>query len=469
MAGFDWPQAGGSFNRLRSSILRTLSVLPVLALVAGLVSPASLLAGNVIRGTAKNLSRSQPAEGDDVFLLRLDRAPDARTGPPAVARTKTDAQGGFLLRAPSPATAYLVRVLHQGVAYDERASAGDTVAITVFDARPRVPAITGSIEILRLGTRMEAGQRLLHVSDMFELRNQSDPPVTQAGESTFEVYLPAKARIDSVLAAGPNPEAPRDAVHGEMGPVISAAAVGGEPGHYRVNFPLRPGATRLAFNYDLPYQSRTVFATRRQYAFQEIAVMMPPTMRFSSPSSAFHRLAAGGEQYQVQAAVQVKAGPGPAFEVSGDGPLPPLPAKKGQTPSHSAAPSGSPGLRSTGPLSGDGPQPGRKSEAIPSLWRWVGLAGGLLLACFGILVVWRSRRLRPGQRAGGAREASAAALENLKEELFQLEVDRVQKSISNDEYSSLRLALEETFRRAAVGEGTGGRRAGARFRKTAKN
>jgi len=70
---------------------------------------------------------------------------------------------------------------------------------------------------------------LLHVSDMVEIKNESSPPLTEAGERTFEVYLPANAKIDSVLAAGP----------GEMGVMISAVPVPDEPGHYAVNFPLR--------------------------------------------------------------------------------------------------------------------------------------------------------------------------------------------------------------------------------------
>src|SRR5882762_4902647 len=57
--------------------------------------------------------------------------------------------------------------------------------------------------------------------------------------------------------------------------------------------------------------------------------MIPPTMRFSSRSSAFEILATGDSRYQVQAANQLKEGEGPEFEVFGTGALPPLgdPAK----------------------------------------------------------------------------------------------------------------------------------------------
>ena len=459
---------------LRSSILRALSVLPwALALGTGLSSPPRVLAENAIRGSAENLSLSRPAAGDDAMVFDMDRLPDPGVEPRAVAQTKTDAQGAFLLPVPSPGKVYLVRVVHQGVVYDQRASAGDSLSVAVFDARPRVPAITGSIEILRLGTRVAANQKLLHVTDMLEIRNQSHPPVTQAGAATFEVYLPAKARIDSVLAAssGSRPEAGEDAVHEGAGLKIPAAAVSGEPGHYSVNFPLRPGATRFAFNYDLPYQGRTVFETRHEYAFQQFAVMMPRTMRFSSPSSAFRHLASAQSQFQVQAVIQLKAGPGPEFEVSGDGSVPSLPAKE-QAPPHSPVSSSAASPRSAATLAASVPRSDSKSQETPSLWRWLMLAGSLLLACLLVLLRWRNRWLRagPGMSAGfgNPRKASPPFLDNLKEELFQLEVDRIRKSISSEDYSSARLALEKTFKRTARAPSDGDRMVGARSRKAGK-
>jgi hypothetical protein len=128
------------------------------------------------------------------------------------------------------------------------------------------------------------------------------------------VYLPAAAKIDSVLAAGP----------GKIGVMISAAPAPGEPGHYTVNFPLRPGATKFAFNYDLPYDGHVVVHTKHEYPLQQMAVMVPTAMKFSSRSKEFQVLPAGNDKYQVQAVNQVKAGEGPTFEVSGMGAPPPL-------------------------------------------------------------------------------------------------------------------------------------------------
>ena len=269
---------------------------------------AVTLAASNITGKVHNQSRGQLAAGDDVVLLRLD------AGMQKEARTKTDEQGEFAFTVQHPEKPYLVRVVHQGVSYDQQASAGDTLTIAVFDAARYVPGITGSIEILRAGSN----GKLLHVSDLYEIRNESSPPLTQAGERTFEVYLPADAEIDSVLAASP----------GKIGEIISATPVDGEPGHYAVSFPLQPGATKFAFNYDLPYSGHAAFRTRHAYPFQQFAVMIPPSMKFSSGSSSFEILATGNDRYQVRAANELRAGEGPGFEVSGAGAVPPLGEQK---------------------------------------------------------------------------------------------------------------------------------------------
>lgn len=268
---------------------------------------AAALGANSITGTVHNQSRGQPAAGDEVILVRLD------AGMQEEARSKTDALGAFTLPVRYAEKPYLVRVVHQTVSYDQQASAGDALSIQVFDATRRVRGVTSTIEILRTGTI----GNLLHVSDMYEIKNESSPPLTQVGERTFEAYLPANAKIGSVLAAGP----------GKIGVMISAAPVPGEPGHYAVSFPLRPGATKFAFNYDLPYAGHAAFRTRHAYPLKQLAVMIPSTMQFSSRSTAFEILATGNGRYQVQAANQLQAGEGPGFEVSGTGELPPLGAQ----------------------------------------------------------------------------------------------------------------------------------------------
>ncbi len=335
------------------------------------------LGANTISGSVRNQSRGEPASGDDVILVRLDGGMQEK------ARVKTDAQGVFTFNAQSPDKPYLVRVFHQGVFYDRQVSDAQPLSIEVYDTASEVHGIAGTIEILRTGTN----GKLLHVSDMVEISNSSSPPLTQAGERTLEVYLPATAKIDSVLAAAP----------GNMAVVISAAAVSGEPGRFTVNFPLRPGATKFAFNYDLPYHGRVSFHLKHAYPLQQLAVMTPAAMKFSSRSPAFEILKTGNSRYQVHAASQLKAGEGPEFEVSGTGALPPL---GDQASSHqrflspaSPNPTQSPPARALLPSLASSNSP-LKLQSQPTSQSLIlgGVTSVLLAAC--ALLVWRGRKVR---------------------------------------------------------------------------
>ena len=348
----------------------------ILVLLSAIPFSTAARDANDITGSARNESRGRAAVGDRVILIRLDR------GMQEESQARTGQRGAFRLHVSHAGKAYLVRVVHEGVSYDQRAYAGDDLSIQVFDAAPRVPRVSASIEILRAGTN----GNLLHVSDMYELKNESSPPVTQAGGQTFEVYVPANAKMDSVLAAGP----------AKIGVLIPANPVPGEPGHYTVSFPLRPGETKFAFNYDLPYEGHAVFETRLAYPLEQLAIMIPPSMRFSSRSPAFRLLPTGRSDYQVQTANQLKAGEGPGFEVSGTGALPAL---GDQAKSHA----GTLPLTTSKPPAPDSDRPLRSSfgHVDPQLQQTYAHAqslvlGGLTAVLLGVcaLLVWRARKTR---------------------------------------------------------------------------
>ena len=186
---------------------------------------------------------------------------------------------------------------------------------------------------------------MVHVSDMIEVRNDSRPPRTKSGARAVEVYLPAHAKLESVLAAhsaaaprtgssdasssggaGGGVEAGSNGSTGraaeQTATLISAAPIPDAPGHYAVSFPLRPGATKFAFNYDLPYDGHASFRPKNIYPLptaggddsseHEVYVSRLP---------AFIVLPTGNDRYQVEAASMVKAGAAPQFEISGLGSL----------------------------------------------------------------------------------------------------------------------------------------------------
>lgn len=226
-----------------------------------------------------------------------------------------------------------------------------------------------------------------------------------------------------------------------------------------MNIPLRPGSTKFAFNYDLPYSGRAYFHTRLAYPVEQLAVMIPPTMKFRSRSGAFQLLDTGSNDYQVQAANRLKAGDGPPFEVSGAGALPPLLARaQPAVESQPAAPNRSARTQDT-----PRPQPPPPDKAPPppvNEW-WILGAAAIVVLGVSALSIGRTRRNRsllktetkrhptasPGETSS-AGKPSARLLDALKEHLLELETSRLDGSISREEYRAAKRALEGTFKRA---------------------
>jgi hypothetical protein len=174
-----------------------------------------------------------------------------------------------------------------------------------------------------------------------------------------------------------------------VGLLISATPVSGEPGHYAVDFPLRPGATKFAFNYDLPYDGHATFQTRHAYPFEQLAIMIPPTMKFSSRLAAFEILPVDSSRYQVLAANHLKAGQGPEFEVFGAGGLPPLGNQaQSEAWAHPSVPSNFTPLAEPSLAQIDSQS---KPIQPPSQSR---VFGGVILVLLGLcaVLIWRARK-----------------------------------------------------------------------------
>jgi hypothetical protein len=253
-----------------------------------------------VSGKVRNITTSQAAVGDDVILLRLGNGVEEE------ARAKTDAQGAFILNSSSPKAQYVVRVVHQGVNYDQTVIGAAPLAIQVFDAVHQIRGLGGTIGI----AQVESEGKTLKITEMYAIRNDSSPPVTQAGPHNYDIVLPEKAVLDSV-----------EARRGE-GVWTKAAlqADPGKPGHYSINFPFRPGDTLIKFTYHLPYPGVSTLHLKLPYPIERFAVMHPPSIRFKASRPDAFTNPGQGNGFQIEAAVrQPLVGDVPAFEVSGMG------------------------------------------------------------------------------------------------------------------------------------------------------
>jgi hypothetical protein len=381
-----------------------------------------------VSGKVRNITISQAAVGDDVILLRLGNGMEEE------ARAKTDAQGAFTLNPSSPNAQYVVRVIHQGVNYDQTVIGAAPLAIQVFDAVPQIHGLGGTIGIAQL----ESDGKTLKITEMYDIRNESSPPVTQASPHNYDIVLPEKAVFDSVEAkrgqgvwtkASPN----RDP---------------GKPGHYSIDFPFRPGDTLIKFTYHVPYAGVSTFHLKLPYPIKKFAVMHPPSMRFKASRREAFTNPGQANGFQIETAVQQPlVGDVPPFEISGSGVASSAAATTIAPPLQAPQP---PGIAAP-PVAAVAPNPAARQPAEPAAntflepkgeWWLVPLAiAGLIM--IGALAFWKLRAtsLQPAN-------AAPPLLEALKEELFQLEIDRAKGSISPEDYAATKEALNHTMQRA---------------------
>jgi len=432
-------------------------------LVALVLLLASLAAAQTLTGTVKNATTGKPSAADEVVLLKLGQ------GMEEAGRTKTDAKGGFSFKLDDSQSPHLVRVIHQDVTYHRMAPPGTTsVAIDVYDVAKKVDGIEVVADIMRV----QAAQGQIAITREFGVQNTSNPPRTQMNERNLEFYVPDGAHIidESATATTENGN-----------PLKSAPAPEGEKNRYSFIFPLRPGLTRFEVTYQLSYSGSANLDPKSLYPLEHFVVMLPKAMQFK-PAAAATNFKLINYPNEPTASVQVASNTTPgqnlAFKISGEGTLESQEGGaqgSGQGDQNSAA--GAPGAESTNRPGGglgppiDAPDPLQK-------YRWWILGGfAAVLLIGGVYVASRQqsaaralKRRAGSSTQGGMQEEDDFALaevaapvlsrppatarstsmlmEGIKEELFQLEVERKQGQISQADYEKAKAALDQTLERA---------------------
>ena len=399
-----------------------------------------------ITGTVTDSTTHKPAAGDDVVLIGLTQRMQEIT------RTKTDAKGHYSIVSPDDAM-HLIRVDHQKAAYFQPVPPGTTaVDVQVYDVAATVPGITTEANVFRA----EAGPAGLKVTQSFFIKNDSAPPRTQFSPHSYEIYLPAGAQIQGAAAMGP----------GGM-PVSSSPIPLGDPNHYAFVFPLRPGETQFQLSYSLPYSGSLKLTPKLATAVDNLVVILPKTMTFTpDATSGFQPIDPGqGMNALTYVAKNVSPTKPIEFTISGQGVLPRdvqgnpnSGAAGGQdagAPDNPAAGSAAaqadtrPGGGLGNPI--DSPDPLNK-------YKWWILSGLGLAFAIGAGFLLR-RPAAPSVMAPAADGAVVAAvpvspvsqkdglLSTLKEELFELETDRIQGKVTDAEYAELKVSLENVLKR----------------------
>jgi hypothetical protein len=426
----------------------------VLGLTIG--ATASALA-ETLTGTVKNATVGKPAVNDEVVLLNLAE------GMQEAARTKTDGKGAFSFNLNDTGSPHLIRVIHQGVTYHRMAPPGTTsVEAQVYDVAKKVDGISVTADVMRV----QAENNNLEIIRLFSINNASTPPKTQMNDQNFEFYLPEGAQVDQAMARTANGQ-----------PVNSSPVPQKEKNRYAFIFPLRPGETQFQISYHLPYNGQATLDPKPLYALEHFVVMLPKSMQFSGPASFQSMQDPQQSDSVVEVVSNAQASQSLAFKVSGTGVLPSR--EEGAAGGGSQGTMGGPQTAGRDNRPGGGLGPPIDAPDPLEKYRWYILgAFAVALAVGGYYIAKRSpaqaakarsidedetteihrpavRSVTPSARISSSSTApttssdhSGMLLQALKEELFQLEVERQQGSITQQEYERHKAALDQTLQRA---------------------
>ena len=409
------------------------------------------LAAEPITGTVTNRTTGKPSAGDLVTLIQLQQGMQEST------HTTTDARGHFTLDVPDEGI-HLVRVTHQKAAYFQPVQPDQhQIAVTVYDAAPVIEGVHTSVQELHI----EATPTELHVVEVLQVLNDSSPQRTQFGPKGYEFYLPPGSLVGRTGAI----------TQGGM-PVQTPAVPLSDPGHFTFLFPIRPGETQFGIAYTVPYTGKFTFTPRLTTPVKTFAVLLPTSMTLTPGAGSPLAAQPGKPGTQTFLAQDVSAGQSAQFTVSGTGTLP-EPAGEGAGANAGAGPNANtanPGSNSDAnapPVSNSELAGGRglnnpldeSGDRDPwAKYKWWILSGlALLLAgAAGVLLrkpagapagpdslaaannTWPPAATPPVAPASAQDGVFAA----LKEELFVLETERLQRRISEPAYHQARAALE---------------------------
>jgi hypothetical protein len=214
---------------------------------------------------------------------------------------------------------------------------------------------------------------------------------------------------------------------------------------YAYDFAIRPGQTHFDVFYKIPYSGSYEYSFTPDTQLSEVGVLLPKSMKFTGLSQGF---AQDNDEQGLNVYFVKNALPNQPvkFSVSGEGLI--SNAASGGGVAQTAGGESAPAPTSSGGTSG-------------VLW-FVGSAIVIMIGG-GVFVLWRrsatakvessSKTVKPAARARAqaqgqsAKSEPADMLEVLKDELFQLETDKLNGKISQEEYEKTKAGLDTLFRR----------------------
>jgi len=264
----------------------------------------SSVASAAVDGTVTNSSTGKPQPGATVTLFQ-----PTSQGPQFIDSVKTDAQGRFQITKEVPAAGggpLLLQAVYAGVQYNKMLPPGTPtsgVAIPVFESskRPGEARVDQHMILLE-----PAANGNLQVSESYVFKNDGKTTWNDPDNGTLQFALPAaaqgKVEVNALAPGGL--------------PIRKAPDPGSKPNTFKLDFPIKPGESRVDMQWSMPFNTPGVFEEHILTKGGETRVVAPVGVKFKGGD-----LKSLGQEPRTKAEIFATAGPDIKFDVQGTGSL----------------------------------------------------------------------------------------------------------------------------------------------------
>jgi hypothetical protein len=245
-----------------------------------------------ITGTVINGTTGQPQAGITVTVLRM-----TPQGPQPGGSVKADAQGKFTLEGGVEGPT-LVRATLDGVTYNHVLVPGtptEGITLDIYNASKEA----GGAKVSKHMILFEPTADQMVVNEAFIVSNTGKTAWNDPGNGTLHFYVPATVQGDVQVSATPP--------GGQ--PLRQAVEKTGQANISKINFPMRPGESRIDLNYTVPYKEGTPYAGKIASKDDNTYLIVPSTVTMKGdnlsdlgqePRTQAHLFGLKGSSYQVE-------------------------------------------------------------------------------------------------------------------------------------------------------------------------
>lgn len=246
-----------------------------------------------VNGVVTNQTTGKPQVGATVTLFKV-----TQDGPESLETVKSGVDGKFSIDKPTTGGPHLVQAVHDGVVYNKMLPPGmpsTDLMLNVYTSS----AGRGAVKVTQHMILLEPSATELSVRESFFYKNDGKTTWNDSNRGNLRFEIPAGSRGNVEV----NATAPQGM------PIRRAPEKTNEPGVLKVDFPIKPGETRIDLAYKVDFKSPGKFSSRILEKAESTMMAIPAGVevkgegietRGNEPTTQASIFSIPGEKYTVE-------------------------------------------------------------------------------------------------------------------------------------------------------------------------